>query len=168
VRAAKYDRIVLLDSDAHPMDANWLSLTADRLDEHCRLAGAQFHSPRRDNPYGWYIHPHFMAFFKADLGHHIILRKTRGRDTDTGEESTIRLLNAGLGVMGYPIELCARFSVGHPSFPTVSAGVFHAWYSTRLAKSTAEVSRETGGVITRESYSEPLSKLMREAYQLDY
>jgi hypothetical protein len=80
----------------------------------------------------------------------------------------VRLLNAGLGVAGYPIEFCERFSVGHPTFPTVSAGVFHAWYSTRLAKNTGEVSRETSGVITRENYAEPLRKLMREAYHLDY
>ncbi len=168
VQTAKHPIIVLLDSDAHPVDERWLTLTADRLDAHYRLAGAQFHSPRRDNPYGWYIHPHFMAFFKADLGHHIVLRKTRGRDTDTGEESTVRLLNARLGVAGYPIEFCERFSVGHPTFPTVSAGVFHAWYSTRLAKNTGEVSRETSGGITRENYAEPLRRLMREAYHLDY
>lgn len=168
VRAAQHEIIVLLDSDAHPVDACWLALTADRLDAHCRLAGAQFHSPRRDNPYGWYIHPHFMAFFKADLGRHVVLRKIPGRDTDTAEESTVRLLNAGLGVAGHPIEFCERFSVGHPTFPTVSAGVFHAWYSTRLAKNTGEVSRETEGVITRENYAEPLRQRLREAYCLDY
>lgn len=167
-RTARHDVIVLLDSDAHPMDANWLALTADNLGEHCRLAGAQFHAQRRDNPYGWYIHPHFMAFFKADLGRHIVLRKTRGRDTDTGEDSTVRLLSAGLGVTGYPIEFCEGFSVGHPVFPTVSAGVFHAWYSTRLTKSRAEVSHETGGAITSENYSEPLRKLLRQTYHLDY
>ena len=168
VGAARHDVIVLLDSDAHPVDANWLALTADRLDEHCRLAGAQFHPQRRGNPSGWYVHPHFMAFFKADLGRHIVLRKTRGRDTDTAEESTIRLLDAGLGVTGYRIEFCERFAVGHPVFPTVSAGVFHAWYSTRLAKRNAEVSRETGGAITRENYSEPLRELLRQTYHLDY
>ncbi len=168
VQVAKHGIIVLLDSDAHPVNDQWLALTADRLDDRCRLAGAQFHSPRRDNPYGWYIHPHFMTFLKADLGQHIVLRKTRGRDTDTGEESTVRLLNAGLEVTGYPIEFCERFSVGHPTFPTVSAGVFHAWYSTRLAKNTGEVSRETAGVITQENYAEPLRKLLRESYQLDY
>ncbi len=168
VSAARHEVIVLLDSDAHPVDANWLALTADTLSEQCRLAGAQFHIQRRDNRYGWYIHPHFMAFFKADLGRHIVLRKTRGRDTDTAEDSTVRLLDAGLGVTGYPIEFCTRFSVGHPVFPTVSAGVFHAWYSTRLTKTRAEVSRETAGAITSESYSEPLRALLRKTYQLAY
>jgi glycosyltransferase involved in cell wall biosynthesis len=168
VRAARHGVIVLLDSDAHPVDASWLALTADMLDEHRRLAGAQFHVQRRDNPHGWYVHPHFMTFFKADLGRYIVLRKTRGRDTDTGEDSTVRLLDVGLGVTAYPIEFCTRFSVGHPVFPTVSAGVFHAWYSTRLVKNIAEVSSETRGVITPENYSEPLRALLRDTYRLDY
>ena len=33
-RAARHDVIVLLDSDAHPVDAGWLGLTAEMLDEH--------------------------------------------------------------------------------------------------------------------------------------
>jgi glycosyltransferase involved in cell wall biosynthesis len=168
VQAAKYDVCVLLDSDAHPVDANWLALTADKLDDHFRLAGAQFHTPRRDNPHGWYIHPHFMAFFKADLGANIVLRKTPGRDTDTAEDSTIRTLEAGFGVTGYRIEFCERFSVGHPVFPTVSAGVFHAWYSTRLSKTSDGVSRETAGAVTPENYLVPLQELLRKAYGLEY
>jgi glycosyltransferase involved in cell wall biosynthesis len=168
VQAATHDVCVLLDSDAHPVDSDWLALTADQLDDHCRLAGAQFHTPRRDNPYGWYIHPHFMTFFKADLGTNIVLRKTPGRDTDTAEDSTIRMLDAGLGVTGYGIEFCQRFSVGHPVFPTVSAGVFHAWYSTRLSKTSDGVSRETAGTVTPENYSMPLRELLRRAYELEY
>jgi hypothetical protein len=168
VQAAKHDICVLLDSDAHPVDTSWLNLTADKLDDHCRLAGAQFHTPRRDNPYGWYIHPHFMAFFKVDLGSNIILRKTSGRDTDTAEDSTIRMLEAGFGVAGHRIEFCERFSVGHSVFPTVSAGVFHAWYSTRLSKTSDGVSRETAGTVTPENYLLPLREMLRQAYGLDY
>jgi len=167
-RRAKHEAIVLLDSDAHPVAGDWLEQTADRLDEHTRLAGAEFRDTHRGNPYGRYIHPYFMAFFKADLGRHVVLRKVRGHDTDTGEEATIRMLDAGLGVVGYPMEFCARFSVGHPRVPTVSAGVFHAWYVTRLAKESAAVARETEGAITRENYLEPLVARLRETYQLDY
>ena len=65
---ARYDHIVLLDSDAHPIDPEWLELTVDRLDEHHRLAGAVFHGMHKSNPHGWYIHPHFMAFHKRGPG----------------------------------------------------------------------------------------------------
>ena len=168
VAAATHGIIVLMDSDAHPTSGRWLELTADKLDDHVRLAGAQFQIPRRDNPQGWYIHPHFMTFFKADLGTQITLRKTRGRDTDTGEDSTVRLLDAGLGVLGYPIEFSERFSVGHPALPTVSAGVFHAWYSTRLVKNSGEVHAETGAGITQDSYAGPLRERLRKFYGLAY
>ena len=109
-----------------------------------------------------------MTFFKADLGTQITLRKTRGRDTDTGEDSTVRLLDAGLGVLGYPIEFSERFSVGHPALPTVSAGVFHAWYSTRLVKNSGEVHAETGAGITQDSYAGPLRERLRKFYGLAY
>ena len=168
VRRAKYENIVLLDSDAHPVSNDWLALTIDRLDDHYRLAGAEFRDFHRGNPYGSYIHPHFMAFFKNDVGGQVVLRKMRGHDTDTGEEATIRLRDAGLGVLGYPIEFFPLFSVGHPRVPTVSAGVFHAWYVTRLTKESAGVSRETEGAVTRENYLEPLVARLRETYQLDY
>jgi len=168
VQAAAHEVIVLLDSDAHPVDESWLELTVDKLDEKCRLAGAQFHTTRRDNPHGWYIHPHFMTFFKADLGTHITLRKTRGRDTDTAEDSTVRLLDSGFGVSAYPTEFLQRFSVGHPTLPTVSAGVFHAWYSTRLVKNSGEVHQETAAGITQENYAQPLRKLLRQLYGLRY
>ncbi|MEP6811296.1 MAG: glycosyltransferase, partial [Chthoniobacterales bacterium] len=39
VRAARYEIIAFLDSDAHPIDRSWLTATADRLDSECRLAG---------------------------------------------------------------------------------------------------------------------------------
>jgi len=169
VRLAKHGIIVLMDSDSHPVDAQWLERTADKLDDHCRLAGAQFHIPRRDNPHGWYVHPHFMTFFKADLGKNIILRKTRGRDTDTAEDSTVRTLDAGFDVIPYPLEFHERFSVGHRVLPTVSAGVFHAWYSTRLVKSRDGVQGESGSEgITQENYAEPLRKLLRQLYGLTY
>ncbi len=126
VEKARYDHIVLLDSDAHPMDPEWLELTVDRLDGHHRLAGAVFHGMHKNNPHGWYIHPHFMAFHKEDLGRQVTLRKVRGQDLDTGEAATVRLLNEGFGVIGHPLVFCSRFAVGHPHFPTVAAGVFHA------------------------------------------
>ena len=165
---ARYEHIVLLDSDAHPMEANWLELTVDRLDAHHRLAGAVFQGMHKDNPHGWYIHPHFMAFAKADLGGAVVLRKTRGKDWDTGEAATVQVLAAGRGVIGYPLMLCERFAVGHPHFPTVSAGVFHAWYGTRLTKEKRAVRRETENIVTSASYGEPLQAKLREAYQLDY
>ena len=168
IRRAKYDCIMLMDSDTHPVAPDWLTLTADRLDEHTRLAGADFRDNHKGNPYGHYIHPHFMAFFKKDLGGNVVLRKLRGHDTDTGEEATIRLLDAGLGIVGYPIEHYEPLSVGHPRVPTVSAGVFHAWYVTRLAKESDVVARETDGAVTLENYLEPLIVRLREVYGLSY
>jgi glycosyltransferase involved in cell wall biosynthesis len=165
---ARHPYIVLLDSDAHPVEPTWLELTADRLDNHHRLAGAVFRGMHRGNQYGWYIHPHFMAFHQADLGRDIILRKIRGEDLDTGEAATIRLLDAGAGVIGYPLQFCARFNVGHPHFPTVAGGVFHAWYGTRLRKEFRSVDDETNGAVTRSNYLEPLQDLLRQAYRLDY
>jgi glycosyltransferase involved in cell wall biosynthesis len=166
-REARHEVVILLDSDAHPVENIWLELTADRLDDHVRLAGPRIKTGHRGNPYGWYIHPHFMAFFKADLGRQIILRKLQGHDTDTGEEATIRLLNAGLGVLAYPMGP-TRFVLDERGVPTVAAGVFHAWYATRLAKNTASVTRETQSQITYENYLLPLQALLRQAYQLDY
>jgi hypothetical protein len=109
-----------------------------------------------------------MTFFKSDLEKHIILRKMRGHTTDTGEEATIRVLDAGLEILGYPLEFCAQFAVGHPRVPTVSAGVFHAWYVTRLFKEKSTVDRETGGAVTRENYMHPLQELLRKTYHLNY
>ena len=165
---ASYNHIVLLDSDAHPIESTWLELTVDRLDEHHRLAGAMFHGLHKANRHGWYIHPHVMAFHKADLGEKITLRKVRGEDLDTGEATTVRLLDAGLGVIGYPVELCQRFAVGHPHFPTVAAGVFHAWYGTRLRKDIRTVGRETNGAVTDANYLHPLQARLRQVYCLDY
>lgn len=165
---ASYNTIVLLDSDAHPLDADWLALTADCLDAQHRLAGAVFHGFHKDNPHNWYIHPHFMVFQKADLGGYIRLRKTRGRDWDTGEEATVRVLGAGLDVIRLPLVLCERFAVGHPTYPTVAGGVFHAWYGTRLKKEERAVTRETDGVVSPDNYGGPLQARLRQAYQLDY
>ncbi len=168
VKRAKYEAIALLDSDAHPMQADWLELTVDRMDTLHPLAGAIFRDKHEGNPHGFYIHPHFMTFFKSDLEKHIILRKIRGHTTDTGEEATIRVLDAGLEILGYPLEFCSQFSVGHPRVPTVSAGVFHAWYVTRLFKEKSTVDRETGGAVTRENYMHPLQDLLRKTYHLNY
>ncbi len=163
-RRARYDRIVLLDSDAHPIDPGWLHGSADRLDTTTRLAGAIFRSPHRGNPHGWYIHPHFMAFFRADLGGLVVLRKMRGEDTDTGEEATIRVLAAGHGVAGHEIAFCPAFDVGHDRVPTVAGGVFHAWYVTRLMRHEAAVIRETEGRVSRTRYLDPLITRLRAAY----
>ena len=167
-RAAKYEYIALLDSDAFPLETNWLELTVDKLDDRHPLAGAIFNDKHEGNPHGWYIHPHFMTYRKSDLGKLIILRKIRSHTTDTGEEATIRVLDAGLEILGYPMEFCSRFSVGHPRVPTVAAGVFHAWYVTRLIKEQSTVDKETGGAVTRENYKNPLQELLRKAYNLDY
>jgi glycosyltransferase involved in cell wall biosynthesis len=168
VRHARHDRIVLLDSDAHPVDDGWLEQSVDRLDDGTRLAGAVFRSPHRGNPHGWYIHPHFMAFFKSDLGGLVVLRKIRGDDTDTGEEATIRMLANNVGVVGHEIELCREMSVGHPNVPTIAGGVFHAWYVTRLLRNEAEVMRESNGLVSRDGYLEPLMALIRQTYALPY
>lgn len=167
VRAARHARIVLLDSDAHPVDPDWLRGSVDRLDARHRLAGAVFRDHHRGNPHGWYIHPHFMAFFKADLGGLVVLRKLRGDDTDTGEEATIRVLAAGLDVIGHEIVFAHDLSVGHPRVPTVAGGVFHCWYVSRLLRNEPEVVRETDGAVTRAGYLEPLIARLRQAYGLD-
>lgn len=109
-----------------------------------------------------------MAFFKSDLGTIIVLRKLRGEDTDTGEEATLRALAAGLGIIGHRLEFCDRLSVGHPNVPTVAGGVFHAWYVTRLMRQEAEVVKETGGLVTRAGYLEPLQARLRAEYRLGY
>ena len=168
VRAARYSRVVLLDSDAHPIEAGWLHSSADRLDERNRLAGAIFRSPHRGNPHGWYIHPHFMAFFKADLDGLVVLRKLHGDDTDTGEEATLRVLDAGYGVIGHEIAFCPRFAVGHPRVPTVAGGVFHAWYVSRLLQNEAEVVRELEGQVSQARYLDPLMARLRAEYRLPY
>ena len=103
-----------------------------------------------------------------DLGGDIRLRKIRGQDLDTGEAATVRLLDAGRGVIGYPLEFCVRFDVGHPHFPTVAAGVFHAWYGTRLGKDVHTVEVETNGAVTNANYLKPLQTRLRQAYHLDY
>ena len=166
-QAARHESIVLLDSDAHPVEPGWLDLTVDRLNEHDRLAGAVFNGWHEGNPYGWYIHPHFMAFQRADLDRYVVLRKVR-RNFDTGEEATLRFLNAGLGVIGYPLVFCEHFAVGHPHFPTVAAGVFHAWYGTRLLTEMRTVDRETRGAVTDANYLQPLQQRLRETYRLRY
>ena len=164
VRAARHDRVVLLDSDAHPLTEDWLAGSVDRLDARHRLAGAISRSPHRGNPHGWYIHPHFMCFFRADLGGLVVLRKLRGEDTDTGEEATLRVLAAGLATIGHEMRRCEEFAVGHPEMPTVAGGVFHAWYVTRLTHNEAEVIRESNGLVSRATYLEPLLAKLRAAY----
>jgi GT2 family glycosyltransferase len=168
VRAARHPRVVLLDSDAHPLDGRWLAGTADRLDGQHRLAGAVFRDRHRGNPHGWYVHPHFMAFFKSDLGGLIVLRKLRGIDTDTGEEATIRVIAAGLQIIAHPIEFYEPMAVDHSGVPTVSCGVFHAWYVTRLIRHEADVIRETNGRVTRANYLDPLQARLRREYGLGY
>jgi glycosyltransferase involved in cell wall biosynthesis len=165
---ARYEHIVLLDSDAHPVAPSWLELTVDKLDTHNRLAGGVFRVSHKANRYGWYVHPHFMTFHKSDLGGNVTLRKVRRQDLDTGEAATIHLLDAGLGVIGYPLEFCALFDVGHPHFPTITAGVFHAWYGTRLSKETRTVREETAGAVSDVNYLKPLQARLRQVYHLEY
>ncbi len=168
VRRAHHERIVLLDSDAHPVGPNWLEGAADSLNETTRLAGAIFVDRHAGNPHGWYVHPHFMSFFKADLERLIVLRKRFGHDTDTGEEATMRVMEAGLTIVKHPILFCPEFDVGVPRVPTVSGGVFHAWYVSRLMRNEAQVVHETSGGITRATYLEPLMARLRAAYGLGY
>jgi hypothetical protein len=123
-----------------------------------------FRSPHRGNPHGWYVHPHFMCFFKADLGGLVVLRKLRGEDTDTGEEATIRVLAAGKRIVGHEIAICGAFDVRHDRVPTVAGGVFHAWYTTRLLRDEAAVIRETAGQVSRARYLEPLLARLLAAY----
>ena len=166
VQAAHYETIVLLDSDAHPVDHTWLEVTADRLDEKTRLAGAVFHGDHDGNPHGWYVHPHFMVFRKSDLGDSITLRKVA--KWDTGEAATVRVHERGFEVIAHPLVHSEQFDVGHPHFPTVAGGVFHAWYGTRMQKESRSVARETDGALTAATYLAPLQARLREVYRLDY
>lgn len=166
-REALYDTIVLLDSDAHPVSPHWLELTADRLDDQNRLAGPAFHGGHTGNPYGWYVHPHFLSFLKKDVGKLVVLGKKRGDTTDTGEEATLRVLDAGLGIISYPLEK-SDIDVGHRDFPTVGAGVFHAWYGTRLLKEGAAVGNETEGSVTGKAFQSPVVTALRSRYGLKY
>lgn len=155
---------MLLDSDAHPFAPGWPEGSADRLDAHHRLAGAEFRDHHPANPHGWFIHPHFRAFFQSDLGGLVVLRKVRGHDADTGEEATLRVLAAGLGAVRHPIAFCPEFEMGHPRVPTVAGDVFHCWYITRLLLDTEGVARETGGVITPDRYLLPLQAKLAARY----
>jgi glycosyltransferase involved in cell wall biosynthesis len=168
VRKARFEHVVLLDSDAHPIDDAWLEGSVDHLSEQNRLAGAVFVDHHKGNPYGWYVHPHFMCFFKADLDGLVVLRKLRGDDTDTGEEATIRVLEAGREVVRHPILFASDYSVGHPRVPTVAGGVFHAWYVSRLENAEPEVIRETEGAISRAAYLDPLLAKLRAVHGLAY
>lgn len=178
--AARHEIIAFLDSDAHPIEAGWLTRTADLLNDDCRLAGPKVVGKHRGNPFEWYVHPHFMVFFKADLGGDVILHKVRGEATDTGEEATIRLLERGKTIEALPLESCSslppehphaayrRFTFGHPHFPTISGGVFHAWYGTRLKKDAKVVREETQNTITNTAYQGPVVAALRQFYSLGY
>ena len=168
VRLAKHRRIVLLDSDAHPTGPGWLEASADMLSDRVRLAGARFVDRHSGNPHGFYIHPHFMCFFQDDLDGPIVLRKLRGDTTDTGEEATIRVLERGYELVGHDIAFAEQFAVGHPQVPTVSGGVFHAWYMSRLIRHEREVIRETQGAVSRARYRDPLVARLRDHYILNY
>ncbi|MGA7905426.1 MAG: glycosyltransferase, partial [Terrimicrobiaceae bacterium] len=54
IRQTRHPIVVLLDSDAHPVAADWLGTTASRLNKRVRLAGALVHSGHVGNPYGYY------------------------------------------------------------------------------------------------------------------
>ncbi len=166
-REARHERIVLLDSDAHPVSPDWLESTADRLDDKHRLAGPAFHGGHTGNPHGWYVHPHFLCFLKKDVGKLVVLGKKRGETTDTGEEATIRVLDAGLGIISHPLTK-SDIDAGHRDFPTVAAGVFHAWYGTRLVKEIATVGNETDGKVTDDGYLGPVVAALRLRYRLKY
>ena len=167
-RRARHDAVVLLDSDAHPVSDRWLADSVDRLDATVKLAGSEFRPDHPANPHGWYIHPSFMAFWRSDVGGHVVLRKLRGGALDTAEASTLRVLADGFEVVRHPIEHATAFDVGNPHFPTLSGGVFHAWYVTRLALESGTVARETNGLVTTDSYLRPLQDKLRAAYGLEY
>jgi hypothetical protein len=165
-RMARHNAIVLLDSDAHPTSARWLVDSVDRLGPTTRLAGTEFRPDHPANPHGWYIHPSFMAFWRSDLGGRVVLRKPRGHALDTAEQSTLRMLAGGFEVVRHPLE--RAFDIGHPALPTVSGGVFHAWYATRLTLQPHVVARETDGLVTIQSYLHPLQDKLRAAYGLTF
>ena len=98
------------------------------------------------------------------------MRRIRGHTTDISEEATIRLLDAGMGVIGYPIERCPQFAFRELGIPTKSGGIFHAWHVTRLLKESEARTfyRESRGKITRENYLLPLLGSLRRAYNLSY
>ncbi len=168
IRVARFEHIVLLDSDAHPVSDDWLAGSVDRLDARTRLAGAVFVDKHKGNPHGWYVHPHFMAFRKADFGGLVELRKLQGHDTDVGEEATMRVLAAGLDIVQHPIRFASDYAVGHDRVPTIAGGVFHAWYVTRLEHHERQVVRETSGLVSVDRYMRPLQQRLRERYGLSY
>lgn len=168
VRLARHRHIVLLDSDAHPIEPGWLENSVDRLSDRVRLAGARFVDRHTGNPHGFYIHPHFMCFYRDDLDDLVVLRKVRGDTTDTGEEATIRVLDRGYDLVGHPIVFAEQFTVGHKQVPTIAGGVFHAWYMSRLIRHEAAVIRETQGAVSRARYHEPLVARLRAHYALTY
>lgn len=168
IRSARHERIVLIDSDAHPVAPGWLEGSVDRLDSTTRLAGAAFVDTHAGNPHGWYIHPHFMGFLRSDFEKLVVLRKCRGDTTDTGEEATIRVLAAGHDIVRHPITFATDFAVGHPRVPTLAGDVFHAWYVSRLLHNAPEVERETGGQVTPESYLDPLMHRLRQVHRLGW
>jgi hypothetical protein len=116
--------------DAYPTDLIWLDATVDRLNDRYGLAGRSFISASQMVP--MYVHPPFHELFRDDLGDLLVLRKTRGHETDTGEESTKHVLAHGYGILWQPMQFCKRFSVGQPQVPAISAAV--AWHGTRLSK----------------------------------
>lgn len=163
-RAARHEHIVLLASDAFPMTEDWLARSVDLIDDTRPIAGALFPSRHRDNPRGWYIHPHFMAFRKRDLGTLVVLRRPADHATDAGEEATLRVLAAGGELVGHDIDFCPEFDVGHPHLPTIAGGIVQSWYASRLLHDEAEVLRETAGRISRARYLDPLMARLKAAY----
>lgn len=153
---------------AFPVDPDWLARTTDRLSETHRLGGASITHNHVGNPYGWYIHPSFMTFFKSDLGTSIVLRKVRGETTDTGEEATIRNLDRGLSVIRCMADFYPALDVGRSDVPTIAGGVVHAWYTSRLEHNEDEVLRESGGAVSRASYSEPLQQKIRQLFDVPF
>ena len=152
-RAAKYEYIALLDSNAFPIDANWLDLTVDKLDDRHPLAGAKFVDKHEGNPHGWYIHPHFMTYRKSDLGRLIILRKIRGHTTDTGEEATIRVLEAGREIIAYPSTFAnaskSGISASRPCPPAYSTPGMSPGSSNTRARSIRKPAGQSAGRTTR-------------------
>jgi len=168
VRLAKYEAIALLDSDAHPMQADWLALTVDKMDAQHPLAGAIFRDKHEGNPHGWYIHPHFMTFFQIRPGktHHPAENPRPHHGHRRGSHDP----RAG-GREGNP-RLPHRVLQGALRGPSPRAHGVRRGLPCVVCDPAFQGAKHRGqgdrGAVSRENYMYPLQEMLRKTYNLNY